>query len=274
MTYYLDTNCVRQIKKVKSLNKHYFFTSALSIFEIISGINSQKEYEKRKNILYSINKSDLTILWELPRKVLIKSFNLPFNDTDSEATKIMMHKIIDSDSYQDALKISFNLGGEDYILKTFIEHDQDINDVIQKNINNNIQKVNKKERKEFRNNKIQPHTLEIYKELHIRKFLMTHLETNDVNNIDYIKSLDHYYEHNTLDNCFTLTLLLSHYSLLEGRTAGSNDGLDYQHLTYTSNIDFFVSDDKFYTRIPDEISEHLDFKFINFSTFKSKILKN
>ena len=139
MKCYLDTNAVRQISKIKFFNEYSIFTSALSIFEIISGINTEKEYIKRKNILHAIEKSDLTILWELPRLTVIKSFNLPFNETDTEATKIMMNKIINSSDYNDMLKIRFNLGGEDYTIETFHSHDEDINKITFDTINNAIQ---------------------------------------------------------------------------------------------------------------------------------------
>jgi hypothetical protein len=65
--------------------------------------------------------------------------------------------------------------------------------------------------------------------------------------------------------------LLPNKSLAEGLNAGLNDGMDYQHLVFTHNIDFFVSDDRFYKRIPNKINEYLDFSFIGFSDFYSEI---
>lgn len=275
MIYYLDTNSVRQINKLESFKNHKIFTSALSIFEIISGINCEDEYFKRKNILNSINKSNLIILWELPRLVLTKAFNLPFIDTDSEAIKIMMKKILDSESYQDLLIVRFNLGAEDYLLDTFIKHDQDVNETVKNSLNISIKELKKEERKKIRSIDIdiEQSDIRVLKEIQIRNFLMNQLSIKRVDE-NYFKCINYYIEHNDLDDYFTLITLLLYNVIKEGLTAGANDGMDYQHLTYTFKIDFFVSDDKFFKRIPNNITEHLAFKFIDFSSFKSHLLEN
>lgn len=136
MKCYLDTNCVRWINKFKNFDKYDVFTSALSIFEIISGIDSEEEYIKRKNILKSIQNSKLNILWELPITMMIKAFGFSIINTDVNSTKIMMNKIIESSNYDDILKIRFNLGGKDYILTTFTNHDNEINSYTQYKIQN------------------------------------------------------------------------------------------------------------------------------------------
>lgn len=271
MKCYLDTNCVRQINKFKDFGKYDVFTSALSIFEIISGIDSEKEYIKRKNILKSIQNSKLNILWELPITMMIKSFGFPISTTDVNATEIMMNKIIESSTYDDMLKIRFNLGGEDYILETFTNHDNEINSYTQFKMNDNIQKTHKDLRKELRTIVINSSLVRLNKEILIRNFLMDILNISEVDNQQYIKAIETYFQDDLLNNYFILIILLPHKALSEGQNAGSNDGMDYQHLIFTHDIDFFVSDDKFYKRIPKNISEYLDFEFIESNHFNSMI---
>jgi hypothetical protein len=187
MKCYLDTNAVRQISKIQFTNEYEIFTSALSIFEIISGINTE-EYIKRKNILNTIENSGLNILWELPRATMIKSFGLPFNETDTQATKIMMNKIINSADYNSMLKVRFNLGGEDYTIETFCSHDNNINEITQETINNAMQNTTKVERKKLRDIDIDPSLIQINKEILIRNFLMNNLATDSVDNAYYQKA--------------------------------------------------------------------------------------
>lgn len=67
---------------------------------------------------------------------MIKAFGFSIINTDVNSTKIMMNKIIESSNYDDILKIRFNLGGKDYILTTFTNHDNEINSYTQYKIQN------------------------------------------------------------------------------------------------------------------------------------------
>lgn len=269
MRYYLDTNCVRQISKCGPFGKNEVFTSALSIFEIISGITSEKEYSIRKNILKAIKKSDLKILWKLPSAIMVESFNLPskYLFEDSESAKIMMDEIIKSNDYVEFLDLKFNLGGEDYTYKTFIDHDNEINLVSKESINYSISTLNKEERKALKEFTLDSSTLRFQKEITIRNLLHKQLNINNNDDPQYLNSLDHYFQNNQLDNYFTLLIFLPLIAVTNGSNAGSNDGMDYQHLIYTHEIDFFVSSDKFYKRIPNNVREHIDFEFINNESF-------
>lgn len=138
-------------------------------------------------------------------------------------------------------------------------------------INENIQKIDKDFRKELRNIDINSSLIQLNKQLFIRNFLMNYLNIREVDSQQYIKAIDTYFQNDLLNNYFILLILLPHKALTEGQNAGSNDGMDYQHLIFTHDIDFFVSDDKFYKRIPKNISEYLNFEFIESSHFNSII---
>lgn len=73
MRYYLDTVAIRKLsKELSSLNK-LCYTSALCIFEIISGI-SQNEYLARKKAVVNLFASGIPIIWELPEAMKTHAF--------------------------------------------------------------------------------------------------------------------------------------------------------------------------------------------------------
>lgn len=73
MSYYLDTVAIRKLsKELFTLNKRCY-TSALCIFEIISGIK-QSEYEARKKALVNLFNSGIPIIWALPEAMKTNAF--------------------------------------------------------------------------------------------------------------------------------------------------------------------------------------------------------
>lgn len=263
MRCYLDTNCVRQIRRFDCFGEHDFFTSALAVFEIISGINSEEEYTKRKNILKTLQDSSLNILWDLPRTVVLKAFGLTSDDMDVIATKNMMVKIINSSDYEEVLELKLNFGGEDYTIENFINHDDAINETIKQSINDGISKVAKKERKKMKDVEM------FHLEIEERKESLIHELLHDCfNNSDYYEEcLRKYREEKQLENFLIFNILRAYQALVKGLTAGSNDGMDYNHIIFTYNIDLFISDDKFFTKTPESISKYLSFKFMSYSDF-------
>ena len=265
MKFYLDTNCVRQFVNLKDYDNHHIFTSELAIHEIISGINSEEEYKKRKNILISIKNSNMKILWESPRTIMIEVFDLGYKDADVKATEIMMNEIIQSKNYQEIFSISYNLGGEDYTIHTFIDFDNSINESIQAMINEGIKFVPKKDKKEMRNDiEISPAHAQVQMEIIVRNILMNEFNITNINDSRYIKAVDSFSKNRRLDNYMKSVFLSMHDRISNSQNAGKNDGFDYWHLVYSYDIDYFVSDDKFYKRLPVDI---LNINFLNSNDF-------
>ncbi|MGK0256425.1 MAG: hypothetical protein ACI81I_001042 [Arcobacteraceae bacterium] len=265
MKFYFDTNSVRQFINLKNYQNHSIFTSELAIHEIISGINSEEEYKKRKSILTSIQNSNIEVLWQLPRTVMIEVFDLEYEDTDVKATEVMMNEIIKTNSYNEIFSISYNLGGEDYTINTFIDFDNHINQFIQSTINEGIQFVPKEDKKEMREGiELSPSYVQVQMEMTVRNILMSEFHISDINDDRYMRAVNSFSKNRKLDNYMKSVFLSMCNRIAQSQDAGKNDGFDYWHLVYSSNIDYFVSDDKFYKRLPVDI---LDINFINSKYF-------
>ena len=62
--YYLDTSTVRQYSnKLEKFKKKNIFTSILEIFELLSGVNNEKEFFLRKSVIKNLCKSNIQIDW-------------------------------------------------------------------------------------------------------------------------------------------------------------------------------------------------------------------
>ncbi|KQX10980.1 hypothetical protein ASC72_21155 [Flavobacterium sp. Root420] len=75
MRYYLDTVAIRKLSRELNGIKDRCYTSALCIFELISGIN-QKEFSARKKALENLFNSGIQIIWELPEAMKTYAFPL------------------------------------------------------------------------------------------------------------------------------------------------------------------------------------------------------
>ena len=62
--YYLDTSTVRQYSnKLEKFKNKNIFTSILVIFELLSGVNNEKEFFLRKSVIKNLCKSNIQIDW-------------------------------------------------------------------------------------------------------------------------------------------------------------------------------------------------------------------
>lgn len=103
MKYYLETNALYSIAKITK-KRNYLFTSVLSLYEIVSGINCEN-YEKRKNILIKIMSSSIHFDWDMPEKIIFDSFdvtiNFEFCEKRIESLKNLINRIILSNKYDE-----------------------------------------------------------------------------------------------------------------------------------------------------------------------------
>lgn len=271
MTFYLDTNALREILSfdMSRFSGHQIFTSELVIGELISGIVTEDEYIKRRNILKKIQEKNINILWESPKTLFIKEFALKEEDTDVEATKLMMERIIKTSNYQELKDIEFTIkGSEPYTLDIFIDFDDRTNKGMQEYINMCIQIPSKEDKKEMRENECSPQYVQVTSELIIRNMLMGIYQIDSVDNKDYLNSVNTYFKNRKFDTYFKAVILSSYNTVSRSQNAGSNDCFDFWNLTYASNINYFVSNDKIYKRLRKFEDNFFDVKFINLVEMK------
>lgn len=266
MKFYFDTNCVRRIAQVPESSKCAVVTSFLSVFETISGINSEQDFYLRRSVLKRLRERGVEIIWESPRSLLIRAFNLGEIDTDVKATEIMMDKIIELDSFDDLGLIKFRVGNsEEYTIDTFRQFDDSFSTEFVENIIRASRRLSKEERFECRGQELTLQSLPFFREMLVRDFLFKQLGLTDVEDLGYIKSANGLYQNIGLADYIDSILFAVWRALVKGEVAGRNDGFDCAHIMYAKHADYFVSDDKFYSRIPKEVSE---VAFINFSDFE------
>lgn len=105
MRYYLDTVAIRKLSKDLNDLKESCYTSALCIFELISGIN-QKEFSARKKAMENLFASEIAIIWELPEAM--KTYAFPIVEIIEHRTPGLRNlslQLLDSTDFDDfALK--------------------------------------------------------------------------------------------------------------------------------------------------------------------------
>lgn len=116
MKYYLDTVSIRKFSKELFTLKDICYTSALCVFELISGLN-QREFLIRKKALQNLFDSKIMIIWELPEAM--KTFAFPIVEiTETRVLglqKLCFH-LVNSDSFENFI---FKSKDEKYNLDFF-----------------------------------------------------------------------------------------------------------------------------------------------------------
>ncbi len=72
--FYLETNALYSISKIKDEYLPQSFTSALAIFEIISGLKPEN-YNRSRAILKTIQSRKLQVVWSMPEHLVVSSFD-------------------------------------------------------------------------------------------------------------------------------------------------------------------------------------------------------
>jgi len=227
-----------------------YHSSFSTVFELLSGITSQDKFNRRIGIVARLKSSGVKIIWKSVPSILREDVLKLDKDYDIEATKMMYELIDNSTSYEDLNNFEFELGGNTYNLNTLIEHDSNINQNLQNNWNELTSKVDTALRKAAK----------------LMDFDLNYIH----NNLDYLLE-------NTLipmiggDACIHHPQYVewkdqvingelsewakggiwgSYNTLINGHTTGKNDAVDYLHLVYAKGMDYFISDDKFFSRLP------------------------
>jgi hypothetical protein len=270
MKFYFDTNCARRIGQLSLNEKQNVLTSQLAIFETVSGITSEKEFEKRKTILRKVLLSNVTIIWESPKTLLQRGLGIDVDYSDVEATKAIAEAILEIGTYEDLLSAEFSIAGKIYTLATLCKHDSDFCDATVSLTNNQLAGISREQRQTFRSDRadLEPNISEItaYSEMILRQFILSLLPPDtSVTSPIYIRMAESLSQSEELGDFILSTALRSFETVLRGNPLGRNDALDYGHLVYARKVDFFVSDDRLFKRLPHQLFAT---KFINFEEYR------
>lgn len=118
MIYYLDTNALYSIRKIRKEKFSSCFTSVLAIMELVSGIN-ERNFEKRRTILSMVKSFGLTVDYAFPEEIIANSFDIfdeyEFVEKRDKALLDLVDGIIVSEtfsSYKNSKAFNAELGHE------------------------------------------------------------------------------------------------------------------------------------------------------------------
>lgn len=261
MKAYLDTNILRQLNKIPENTEAELICSYLGIMELISGMTSESEFFIRRSTLSNIKSRNISVIWESTATLQSKAFALEIIDYDVPATKMLMDALIQADTLAEAEKIGVDLGGNTYSIATFASYDSKlVNDSV--DIFSATSKTSKENRKFLRDNSYCTHIID----KHVKLIASDFLQKCGVAKYSdrYVKSIEHFNSFGAINNYMRCLASYTLDAMEGGGPPGRNDGFDIAHLAYTDNIDLFVSNDKIYRRLKQEL---YSVKFITFDEF-------
>lgn len=264
MKAYLDTNILRQIKKIPESEKIELICSQLGVMELISGMTSEREFLIRKSALTNILARKISIIWESTATLQSNAFALNIPDYDVPATQSLANEIIKATTLAEANNIKIDLGGNTYTISTFTKHDESLMDDSVSTLSRTLS-VAKEDRRFLRDNPYTPATVRSYSEMTIVKFLQA-LGIKKFSP-EYMKAIEHYNKRRSLSNYIHCLTAYTMDAIENGNPPGRNDGHDIAHLAYSDDVDLFISDDKFYQRLQQDL---FTVKFVKLEDFISK----
>jgi hypothetical protein len=263
MLYYLDTNALYSIRKIKQQKISSCFTSIMSVLELVSGINNDN-YKKRKAILGMILSFRLTIDYAFPEEIIANSFDVfeeyEFIESRVEALMALVFVITEANEYEhyrNSKPFDSELGHQ-----FFKSLDDDLSKNFSKASLAGIKQVKEFQRSPSPENviTIDGTTFDLNTRDGLEKALplfslsatieaMCHM----IQGISRVKLpiKDIFSSYNQLTNIYIQ--VFSKYcedQILNGRSPSKNDALDLMHLLYLKN-DFkryIVSDDKIFSK--------------------------
>jgi len=262
MKYYLDTNAIYQLRHLPHNYKDDIYTSYLAVFELISGIDDEKSFRKRKSALKQLIDKNIQIIWESMKTLLVKAIGGSTIDCDVEATELMMGHVLECDSYEQLGKVSYRHGKELYDLSIFQQHDKRFSNETSDLFEQANKLISKEDRANLRMFKLDPSVVQTNMELSIMRILIDN--GFEKHSEKYSTALERFYKQKNLHNYLKFIAIYQEENCRHGRTSGQNDGFDILHTIYSDPMDYFVSDDTIYRRIPNGF---LKTSFITFNNF-------
>lgn len=241
--------------------------SQLGVMELISGMTSESEFAIRRSALANIKSRNVSVIWESTATLQSKAFALDISDYDVPATKMLMDALIQTNTLAEAEKIGIDLGGNTYSIATFVSYDNMlVDDSVE--VFSGTSKISKEDRKFLRDSSYCVHIIDRHVELIASNFLKEYGVEKSSDR--YAKSIEHFNRFGTLQNYMRCLASYTLDAMEGGGPPGRNDGFDIAHLAYTDDIDLFVSNDKIYRRLKQEL---YSVKFITFDEFACHFFK-
>ena len=269
--YYFDTNSIRRRSSLDDSCLANIIISQLSIYEIISGITSEDEFYKRKQVLKRIELNFKNIIWESPKSLIIKAFNLKGVDEDVEVTKIMMTAILHCESFKSLKDIRVIVLGYEYTIEHFIWYDNIFTNYVLAKTKNAISNTDKIQRLALKEIKEIPSFVRVNHEIEIRNMLFSYLGCDSTIDKEYVDAVKYYFNNPLLDDFFNTNNWGGYNAVAYGQNPGKNDAFDYAHMAYSSYAKYIVTDDKFFHRIPKDI---LNIEVISYDDYCNKSKKS
>lgn len=262
MKAYLDTNILRQLNKIPDKSNIELICSQLGILELIAGMTSEKEYNIRKASLINILNRKVEIVWESVGTLQAKAFGLVFKDYDVPATKLLMDKIIKTNTLPEAKNVKVELGGKVYSIETLTNYD---NILVEKSILllKQTMLTKKEDREYLRNNPYTAAEIRVHTEMILIKFLRLlgimkfrpRAESNNKMEFtpEYLNAINRYNQNKILENYLKCLAVYILQAMETGGQPGRNDNHDICHIAYCDHIDVFISNDKIYQRFQQDL---------------------
>lgn len=253
MKYYLETNSLRKLNNQLGAIKEICFTSALSIFELISGIREQ-DFHIRKVVIESIFNTGLEVIWLFPEEVTVNAFpGMEFQEDRIKPLKRLCQCLIESENISGFLEKAsqgkYNLEFYQNLDKQYCSKFSSASLQGNKNLKAIIESQNEDSLREFSKsfNGSLPYNHQVNNSITLKAIasnLKDSLELSSGELIDEKKVYDHY------DG--SINIFISAFSLFtakksaEFNTPSKNDFIDLYHLIYLGNNHnyFIVTDDK------------------------------
>lgn len=272
--YYLETNALITLNNEISIYKQNSFTSAFSIFELISGLNN-KNFNIRKKALQNIYSCKLPIVWFLPESITATAFSyrgIKYQDFRAVGLKKLSLELMNSNNL-DSFETKTN--PEKYNLTFFKELDiyystRFIDSTI--NLNNKLKQIIEDERntngdllgefgKEFIKNL--PNDLAINHSMTINAIVENiangaELATGKIVNREQLYNS---YNH-SIDTFVEAFTLFASQKSSEFKHPAENDFFDLHHLLYLGNNPryFIITNDKMVSKITKKVISIENFK--------------
>lgn len=130
MQYYLETNALYNLSKLRKDILREGFTSAFAILELIGGINEQ-EYHRRHKVAVKIREYKIPIDWALPEQIIFESFDFfrgnEFIDSRIKPLSDLLVQLSESENYE-RFKNSLCYNDSKYGWKFFFNLDRSMNE--------------------------------------------------------------------------------------------------------------------------------------------------
>lgn len=253
MKYYLETNSLRKLNNRLGDIKEISFTSALSIFELVSGIREQ-DFHIRKGVIETIFNTELEVIWLFPEEVTVNAFpGMEFQEDRIKPLKKLCQYLIESKNISSFLK---KASKGKYNLEFFKNLDTQYSSkftLATLQGNKNLKAIIESQDEDFliefskKYNKSLPTNCQVNNSVTLKAItsnLKDALELSSGELIDEKKIYDHYNG--------SINIFISAFSLFtakksaEFNTPAKNDFIDLYHLIYLGNNQnyFIVTDDK------------------------------